>query len=303
MRELLELLAATKPLVLILDDLHWADSGSIELIGSLLRRPPSAPVLIAMAVRPRQVPERLAGAFERAHRAGRLTRLELSAFSLEEARELLGGGVDAAALYEESGGNPFYLEQLARSLDLGAAPLAASTSVGGVEVPPAVAAALAEELALLSEEARRMLEGAAVAGDPFEPELMAAAAGVDTAAAVEALDELLRRDLVRPQTCRAAFASGTRSSAGRSTKPRPAAGVSAPISEAPRRWPRAARRRRHARTTSSAPPRRATTTPSRFSARPAKRPRSARRQARHAGSRRPCGCSATPPRRRNASSC
>ena len=198
MRELLELLAATKPLVLILDDLHWADSGSIELIGALLRRPPSAPVLLAMAVRPRQSPERLAGAFERAHRAGRLTRLELSAFSLEEARELLGGGVDAAALYEESGGNPFYLEQLARSLELGAAPLAASTSVGGVEVPPAVAAALAEELALLSGEARRMLEGAAVAGDPFEPELMAAAAGVDTAAAVEALDELLRRDLVRP---------------------------------------------------------------------------------------------------------
>ena len=197
-RELLELLAATKPLVLILDDLHWADSGSIELIGALLRRPPSAPVLLAMAVRPRQSPERLAGAFERAHRAGRLTRLELSAFSLEEARELLGGGVDAAALYEESGGNPFYLEQLARSLELGAAPLAASTSVGGVEVPPAVAAALAEELALLSGEARRMLEGAAVAGDPFEPELMAAAAGVDTAAAVEALDELLRRDLVRP---------------------------------------------------------------------------------------------------------
>ena len=76
--------------------------------------------------------------------------------------------------------------------------MAASTSVGGVEVPPAVAAALAEELALLSGEARRMLEGAAVAGDPFEPELMAAAAGVDTAAAIEALDELLRRDLVRP---------------------------------------------------------------------------------------------------------
>ena len=97
-RELLELLAATKPLVLILDDLHWADSGSIELIGALLRRPPSAPVLLAMAVRPRQSPERLAGAFERAHRAGRLTRLELSAFSLEEARELLGRGVDAAAL-------------------------------------------------------------------------------------------------------------------------------------------------------------------------------------------------------------
>ena len=118
-----------------------------------------------------------------------------------------------------------------------------------------MAAALAEELALLSGEARRMLEGAAVAGDPFEPELMAAAAGVDTAAAVAALDELCAAISSAPQTCRAAFASGTRSSAARSTKPRPAAGVSGRISEAPRRWPRAARRRRHARTTSSAPPR------------------------------------------------
>ena len=52
-RELLERLAATKPLVLILDDVHWADSASIELIGALLRRPPSAAVLLTVAARPR----------------------------------------------------------------------------------------------------------------------------------------------------------------------------------------------------------------------------------------------------------
>ena len=45
--------------MLILDDLHWADSGSVDLLGMLLRRPPAAAVLIAMAVRPRQIPERL----------------------------------------------------------------------------------------------------------------------------------------------------------------------------------------------------------------------------------------------------
>src|SRR3954447_19026456 len=65
-RELLGLLAATKPLVLVLDDVHWADSGSAELIGALLCRPPAAPVLMALAVRPRQVPERLCAALERA---------------------------------------------------------------------------------------------------------------------------------------------------------------------------------------------------------------------------------------------
>ena len=59
-RALLEHLALTRPLVLVLDDFHWADSASVELLGALLRRPPAAPVLTAFALRPRQTPERLA---------------------------------------------------------------------------------------------------------------------------------------------------------------------------------------------------------------------------------------------------
>jgi predicted ATPase/DNA-binding CsgD family transcriptional regulator len=201
-RDLLERLAATKPLALVLDDLHWADSASMELLGALLRRPPAAGVLLALAVRPRQVPERLSAALERARRDGLLTRLELGQPTRGEAGELLGDGVDggsATALYEESGGNPFYLEQLARSGKRGAAssPLVPEMSLGEVAVPPAVAAALIEELSLLSEGSRRVLEGAAVAGDPFEPELAAAGAAVPEASAMEALDELLRLDLVR----------------------------------------------------------------------------------------------------------
>ena len=200
--DLLERLAATRPLALVLDDLHWADAASVELIGALLRRPPAAGVLLALAVRPRQVPERLSAALERARRDGMLTRLELGELSLGEAGELLGDAVDggaAAALYEESGGNPFYLEQLARSVKPGARPSAVvpGMSLGDVEVPPAVAGALVEELSLLSAPSRRVLEGAAVAGDPFEPELAAAGAAVPEASAVEALDELLRLDLVR----------------------------------------------------------------------------------------------------------
>ena len=201
-RELLERLTATGPLVLVLDDLHWADPASVELLGALLRRPPSAAVLIALAVRSRQAPERLTATLERAHRAGTLPRIEVGALSRGEARELLGEAVDdeaATALYEESGGNPFYLEQLARSLARARdrTEAAREPTIADLDVPPVVAAALSEELALLSDDARLALEGAAVAGDPFEPELAACAAAISEESALEALDETLRLGLVR----------------------------------------------------------------------------------------------------------
>jgi ATP/maltotriose-dependent transcriptional regulator MalT len=201
-RALLERLADTQPLVLILDDLQWADGASVELLGALLRRPASGNVHLALALRPRHRSERLAGALERAHRAGAATRVELDALSAEEAQELLGDLADPAAatlLYTESGGNPFYLEQLGRSLDRGAgAHLASPESLSRIGIPSAVAASLADELALLPKESRSVLEGAAVAGDPFEPELAAAAAGTSETAALDALDQLLQLDLVRP---------------------------------------------------------------------------------------------------------
>src|SRR4051794_28266679 len=196
---LLEMLAETQPVLLVLDDVHWADPASVELLAALLHRPPTAQVLVALAVRPRQMGERLSASLERAHRAGTIVRIELGALSREEASELIGDGGAATSLYEDSGGNPFYLEQLARSADRPEllAALADEPSLAGVDVPAAVAAALAEELALLSEPARLILQGAAVAGDPFDPELAAAAAGAADAAAVDALDELLHLDLVR----------------------------------------------------------------------------------------------------------
>ena len=199
-RELLERLTSTSPLVLVLDDLHWADSASVELVGALLRRPPAAAVLIALAVRPRQAPERLSAALERAHREGTLARVEVGALTRDEARELLGKTVAetvATALYDESGGNPFYLEQLARARAVADTTAVARPSLAGLGVPPAVAEALAEELTLLSDGARLVLEGAAVAGDPFEPELAAAAAATTEGSALKAIDELLKLDLVR----------------------------------------------------------------------------------------------------------
>src|SRR3954454_3622936 len=140
-RALLECIAASAPLVLVLDDVHWADPASIDLLAALLRTPPPAPVLLALAARPRQLPERLAGALERARRAGGLAGVELGAVRRDEAGELLGDAVDgrlADSLYGLSGGNPFYLEQLARSAGRTGEPVppASSGSKGGIDVPP-----------------------------------------------------------------------------------------------------------------------------------------------------------------------
>ena len=201
-RELLERLAVRGTLVLVLDDVHWADAASVELLTALLRSPPDAAVLVVLAARPRQRPERLVRALERADRHGEITHVELSGLARDAAGELLGEAVGRAradALYEEAGGNPFYLQQLARSHGTDAAALrpADGGALQEVGVPAAVIASLTEEIGLLSDGTRRVLRGAAVAGDPFESDLAAAAAAADEATTMEALDELLELGLAR----------------------------------------------------------------------------------------------------------
>jgi ATP/maltotriose-dependent transcriptional regulator MalT len=194
-RALLERVAAERPLALLLDDVHWADPASADVLALLLYRPPRAGVLLGLAARPGRAPALesvLAGAVQR----GIGDVLELGPLPLEAVGELLPGTGPVARerLYRESGGNPFYLQELARA---GRSGLAGVGRTGLAGVPGAVQAALAGELAGLSAEGRRVLEGAAVAGDPFEPALAAVAAEVDETAAMACLDELLGADLVR----------------------------------------------------------------------------------------------------------
>ena len=98
--------------MLCLDDVHWADPASVDALAALVRRPPAAPVLLAVAAREGQVPAPLAAALADALREDRVTALALGAADEAEAAELVGAA--AAASTREAGGNPFYLEQLAR---------------------------------------------------------------------------------------------------------------------------------------------------------------------------------------------
>ena len=195
-RALLERLAKSQPLLLALDDVHWADAVSFEVIAHLLRRFRGR-LLIALAFR--HAPAHLIAALEATARAGSGSRLELAPLTRDEARALLGPELDARdreAVYLESGGNPFYLEQLAR--DRARQPSSSSLVTGdGWVVPPSVIAAIEHELDLLRPDCRVALDAAAVAGESFDPGLVAAIAERDERAALAALDELLAADLIR----------------------------------------------------------------------------------------------------------
>ena len=200
LRDLLERLAGPRPLVLWLDDLHWADPESIDALAALVRRPPGGAVLLAPAARERRWPPPLTTALAGAGRDQRVTRLTLAPLSEAEAAELVGR--DVAAIYRASGGNPFYLEQLARSVPRAARgvrlPLAS--------VPEPVALSLEAELAQLAPEARLVLDAAAVVGDPFDPALAAEVAELPEQDALSALDDLLAGTLVRPASAPRRFA-------------------------------------------------------------------------------------------------
>ncbi|HEU0089950.1 MAG TPA: AAA family ATPase [Pseudonocardiaceae bacterium] len=199
-RVLLQELACPGGLVLILDDMHWADEASLQLIEYLLRNPPRAPLLLALAYRPRQMPAQLAAALARAVDSGdRVDRLDLSPLTLAEVRELLGPSVSPArcrTLYQESGGNPFYLDALVRAG--GAARFEVDGDTAQGELLPSAQAALRAELDAVSASGRLVARAAAVAGDPFDPSLVADVARLPEPAVLDGLDELVERDLLRP---------------------------------------------------------------------------------------------------------
>ncbi len=200
-RALVTELASPRPLVLVLDDVHWADPASVEAIAHLLRRPPAAAILLALSFRTGQASPMLVTALEAAARETHTEQLLIGALTEDECAGLLAHESDAERhrIFAESGGNPFYIEQLRRA----DATAGTRTGAGAVRldgaIPATVLAAIEQELSHLPLDARRMLEGAAVAGEPFEPELAAETAGLDPALSLALLDELTARDCVRAE--------------------------------------------------------------------------------------------------------
>jgi len=193
-RALLVQLARRRPFVLALDDLHWADGGLVELLSYLLRRPPTGPVLFALAYRLRQVGVALASAIDTTAGAIRLELGPLSAAAATSLLDRLGlpaSPVACADLYAASGGNPCYLLALARS---------GETYPSGrvsTDLPAQVRRMLQREVDALPVDWRDVALLAAVASDVVRPEIVTAVAQLPEHKVLAALDGMAARDLVR----------------------------------------------------------------------------------------------------------
>jgi tetratricopeptide (TPR) repeat protein len=182
-------LAADRPVLVVLDDLHWADEPSLRLLGFLARAVAAKAVLLLGAYRDTEASAELQ------ELAGTAQQLALAGLGPAEVEELAGEMAESMAvprlsaevisqLWHRSGGNPFFVRELTRLL------VAQGSWHQQTQIPASVAETLRRRLARLSTECVRLLESAAVAGRDIDLSLLTpgAAAG-DEATVLGLLDE------------------------------------------------------------------------------------------------------------------
>ncbi|MEO3809848.1 AAA family ATPase [Sphaerisporangium sp. B11E5] len=187
------LAAAPGQIVLLLDDFHWADPSSVQLVESLVRRPMEGPLALVVAHRPRQVPVRLRSVLEHGAELGTVGPVRLGPLTPAQSAALLGdSGAEPGAvrrLHERGAGNPLYIAALAAP---GAGPDDTGPWAHG-----SLSARLLVETESLPADARTVLHAAAVLGEVFDVESAAEVAQVDRDVTCRLLTGLRGRDLVR----------------------------------------------------------------------------------------------------------
>jgi predicted ATPase len=148
MRRLLGVLARRSPVVLCLDDVHWADGASVELVASLTRRPLPTGVLLAVTFRPGRLPAALQAVLAAAVENGGTERMELGPLSDADAGRLLADFTPSRRqqIIRMACGNPLFLLQLARHPDLADAVSAVDEAPLDLGLPASVEASLLAEL-------------------------------------------------------------------------------------------------------------------------------------------------------------
>lgn len=198
LRQCLLVLAHRRRLVLLLDDLHWADATTLGWLGYLARHSGEAPLCLLATARSAAARSPLAGLLQALTRENRLWRLPLERLNGQDVLAAAAAlhPVDlpglAGWLWRGSEGNPYILVELARYArshpipPLGEAP----------PVPHTVYSLIQSRLSGLSEPARRFLNASVAAGREFDFAVAAQAAGLSEIVALDGLDELLASGLV-----------------------------------------------------------------------------------------------------------
>ena len=195
--------AAATPLVLILDDLQWADESTLSLLTYLVSRIERSAILAIATYRDVELNTRpvFLGALEDLIRAGThaIRLIGLPRNSVSEMLHSLAGRQPPDELIDlicdQTDGNPFFVEELFKVLveEHGildsSGRLRSRLSLNGIRVPENVRLLTARRLAQLSLETQRWLEGAAIIGRSFSFKLLGAAIQRDDDALLDAIDE------------------------------------------------------------------------------------------------------------------
>ena len=201
---LLASVAQDAPLVLILDDLHWADRDTLRLLRYVARVSRGSPLLILGAYRdPEAGGELTTELLAVVRRESDFVRIGVGGLRPDEVEEYLvavaGAPVPrrlAQAIHDETAGNPFYMREVIQQL-VQDGKLADGAEVHLDSVPPGVRELLAGRIARLSTAARQVLGVACAFGGVFEFPLLATLTGLSEPALLDAIDELLAAGLIR----------------------------------------------------------------------------------------------------------
>jgi class 3 adenylate cyclase/tetratricopeptide (TPR) repeat protein len=204
-RRFLEAVSAWAPLVVVIEDLHWADSALLEFVDHVLQWSVGVPMLVLCTARP-ELYERQAdwGGGKR-----NATTISLSPLSPGETAQLISTllpravlpAETQAALLKRAGGNPLYAQEFVRMLlDRGIVDSEAGVwaTADEIPVPETVQAVIAARLDTLAGGQKSVLQDAAVIGKVFWRRAVAAVGDADEGAVETCLRELVARELVRP---------------------------------------------------------------------------------------------------------
>ncbi len=213
--QLLVTLARTAPLVLILDDLHWADRGVAAMLRHVAHSVTENPILLIGAYRDAEVDRRhaLATVLAGISRLPNFETLSLAGLKTNDLADLLEtiGDQDAPgaliqALEDATDGNPLFIRELLLHLVEGGKILREGQgwisrfSVEELGIPEGVRQVIDSRLQRLSEDAKQLLTVASAFKGAFAFGIAASAAGLDEDAALSAIDEATEAQLLRPAT-------------------------------------------------------------------------------------------------------